>query len=104
MSLPGTPNRCGITAVHPIAATRRAKPATCGVMPGISEIAVAAGPVPSRYTARVLPSWVNSPAVKSDKESVSATAREPNVCPIADTSGPPLTPTSYLVLGLVGHL
>ena len=46
-SRPGSPNRCGTTAVQPIAATRRAKVATPGVMPGISAITITAGPDPS---------------------------------------------------------
>ena len=49
-SLPGVPNRCGITAVHPMSATRRAKAATLGVMPGTSAITMTAGPVPLRNT------------------------------------------------------
>ena len=32
--MPGTPKRWGTTAVHPIDATRRAKSATFGLMPG----------------------------------------------------------------------
>src|SRR5262245_2074477 len=38
--------------------TRRAKSSTFGVMPGISETTMTAGPVPARKTSRVLPSCV----------------------------------------------
>ena len=47
-SAPGTPKRCGTTAVQPMAATRSAKSSTFGVMPGISANTSTAGPVPLR--------------------------------------------------------
>jgi hypothetical protein len=37
-----------MSAVHPAATTRRAKSATPGVMPGISEMTITAGPLPAR--------------------------------------------------------
>jgi hypothetical protein len=49
--LPGVPNRLGNHALHPIAATRRPKSATRGVMPGISEMTMTAGPVPVTKTS-----------------------------------------------------
>lgn len=45
---PGFPKRWGSTAVHPMAATLRPKPATFGVIPGISAITITAGPEPTR--------------------------------------------------------
>jgi hypothetical protein len=45
---PSWPNRWGITAVSPAAATFRANAATAGVMPGISLITMTAGPDPVR--------------------------------------------------------
>jgi hypothetical protein len=42
------PNSWGSTAVQPMAATRRAKDATNGVMPGISLMTITAGPAPVR--------------------------------------------------------
>lgn len=47
-SAPGMPNSWGSTAVQPMAATRRAKDATKGVMPGISLMTITAGPAPVR--------------------------------------------------------
>ncbi len=37
-----------MTAVQPAATTRRAKPATLGVIPGTSAMTITAGPVPAR--------------------------------------------------------
>ncbi len=56
---PGTPNRCGSTAVHPSSATRSANATTSGVIPGTSAMTITAGPVPRRNTRRVVPPWVN---------------------------------------------
>ena len=47
-SAPGTPKRCGRTAVQPMATTRSAKSMTFGVMPGISANTSTAGPLPLR--------------------------------------------------------
>jgi hypothetical protein len=55
---PGTPNRWGITAVHPSSTTRSANSTTFGVMPGISAITITAGPSPRRNTFRLFPSCV----------------------------------------------
>ncbi len=48
---PASPKRSGITAVHPRATTRSAKPTTNGEMPGISVITSTTGPAPLRYTS-----------------------------------------------------
>ena len=48
MSRPSSPNRLGMTAVQPMAATIRAKRATFGVIPGISLMTMTAGPEPRR--------------------------------------------------------
>jgi hypothetical protein len=48
ISAPGTPKRCGTTAVQPSATTRSAKSSTFGVMPGISANTRTAGPSPLR--------------------------------------------------------
>src|SRR2546421_3040839 len=77
MGRPGSPNTWGSTAVSPVSATRRANPATAGVMPGISLMTTTAGPSPLRKTVRVLPSWVNSPRMKSSSGSASATVTSP---------------------------
>ncbi len=56
MGRPGSPNSDGMATVQPRSTTRRAKPATAGVMPGISEITTTAGPSPLRYTVLRSPS------------------------------------------------
>jgi hypothetical protein len=47
-SRPGSPNRCGSTAVNPSRATRRPNAATRGVIPGSSLMTITPGPVPVR--------------------------------------------------------
>ncbi len=47
-SRPGVPNSDGSTAVKPSSASRRPKPATFGLMPGISVITTMPGPEPMR--------------------------------------------------------
>ncbi len=66
---PGSPKRCGSTAVQPAAATRRANVATCGVMPGISLITITAGPLPTRKMSRRFPSASNESLVKPSSAS-----------------------------------
>jgi hypothetical protein len=60
---PGTPNRCGSTAVHASSWTRSANATTSGVIPGTSAMTITAGPVPRRNTRRVLPPYVNESSV-----------------------------------------
>ena len=73
-----------MTAVQPMAATLRAKPATFGEMPGISEITITAGPEPRRNTVRALPSWVN---VVRSKSCRSSSAMRETYRPIGLRSG-----------------
>ena len=60
---PGTPNRCGSTAVHPSSWTRSAKATTSGVIPGTSAMTITAGPVPRRNNRRDLPRYANESSV-----------------------------------------
>ena len=76
---PGSPNRCGITAVQPMAATRRANSSTFGVMPGISAMTITAGPDALAEDVRVLPSWVKVVALEVCRSS-SAIARPYAYC------------------------
>ena len=68
-SAPGSPNRWGRYTVCPRSTTRRAKPATAGVMPGISAITMTAVPSPRRYTVRSVPPKLKVVVVKSSRES-----------------------------------
>ena len=70
LSAPGSPKRTGMNTVWPRSTTRRANPATAGVMPGISAITMTAVPLPARYTSRRLPPKVNVSRVKSVRASV----------------------------------
>ena len=55
ISRPGSPKSTGIRTVQPSSRTRRARPATSGVMPGISAMTITAGPSPLRYTSWLTP-------------------------------------------------
>ena len=48
---PGVPNKEGRIAVHPMLATFLPNSATRGVMPGISDITITAGPFPILNTS-----------------------------------------------------
>ena len=52
--------------MHPAATTRRANTANSGLMPGASLMMTTAGPLPSRKTARSLPSASKLSLVKSE--------------------------------------
>ncbi len=80
IGLPGSPNRWGITAVQPMSTTRFANSHTPGVMPGISEMTMTAGPVPFLYTSRVFPPWVK--VVFSKPSSGSAMGRSVATRPV----------------------
>ncbi len=95
-SLPGTPNRCGITAVQPMSTTRRAKLATFGVVPGSSAITTTAGPAPARYTVRVLPPWVNSFAWNSARLSSATAGSQPERSRSRKIGGSPQVVTSRI--------
>ncbi len=93
VSRPGSPNRWGMTAVHPIPATVRANAATFGVIPGSSAMTITAGPLPRRNTVRSLPSWENVPREKSPRSSsaiagVSRCAEGQPAEPILSTAAP----------------
>ena len=103
-SRPGVPKRCGNATVQPNASTRRANSTTFGVMPGISAITITAGPLPARNTSRVLPSKVkvvlsNPSSTSSPMERATYFGATRTICAVGQ---PSLTPTSYVVLGLVG--
>src|SRR4029453_1724648 len=69
---PGWPNRFGIQTVNPASRTKRAKRATCGVIPGISVITITAGPRPATNTSLVWPWSVIWRRSKSESASGSA--------------------------------
>src|SRR3954469_18755733 len=77
MLRPGSPKSTGIATVKPASTTRCANSATCGVMPGISLLTTTPGPLPARYTVRVVPSCVNVSAVKLSSAGVTAGRLEP---------------------------
>ncbi len=72
ISRPGVPNSCGIATVKPASTTRWANATTFGVMPGISLITTTPGPLPARYTVRVVPPYVNVSSVKAARASAIA--------------------------------
>ena len=75
MSRPDSPKSSGSTTVQPSSRTRRANPATAGVIPGNSAMTTTAGPVPERRTVCSTPAWSKASRVKSASASSLMAAR-----------------------------